>query len=459
MHGFRSRHAVSVCCSILLCVTASTTLKARAQMPEPQLASQSVVRSTAQSSPSVTNLTQNRRALKGALSLPQAIELTLRHNPELSAFAFKQQAAQLEQQQAQLKPAMAASLEVENVAGNNDHEGTKQAEVTLALSSVIELGNKRQARTALAQEGFAALQSQQDIVTLDTLARLTQTFVSAIASHASLALMQEKQSLLQALVADSQQRARRGALSELEVLRAEAALAQAQLSLEVLQTRFDQQTVALSLFWGADRFDFTGLQGSLFTTPKSLDVEALYQQLVNAPNMQWLASQERLENAQWQLAKAQQRTDLGWQIGLRRLEDSNSTAAVLGLSMPLGNRQRSQLQANQTRARHQAQALDRSQQRLRLQQQLITAHNTRQQHISALEHLQTEIIPRLEQALTIAVNDYQRGRLRFQDRITVQEELLQAKQQRIETAAAVLLNQSIIEQLTGQALTSLTAGQ
>ena len=75
MHGFRTRHATSVCCSLLLCAIASTTQEARAQMPEPQITEQSVVRSNVQASSTEPILNQNRqtqsrRAKNGALSLP-----------------------------------------------------------------------------------------------------------------------------------------------------------------------------------------------------------------------------------------------------------------------------------------------------------------------------------------------------------------------------------------------------
>ena len=56
--------------------------------------------------------------------------------------------------------------------------------------------------------------------------------------------------------------------------------------------------------------------------------------------------------------------------------------------------------------------------------------------------------------MDITRDAYDKGRLKYQDWIAAQQELLDAKQQRIETASAALLNQAVIEQLTATALTN-----
>ncbi|BFM06607.1 TolC family protein [Halioxenophilus aromaticivorans] len=456
MPPIHTRRAISACCWAALCaITSTASLHTLAQTTASDTdTSTTVVTHIDKTAKSTlhSNLDSLRKNNDTQLSLSLAIQLTLANNPGLMAFPLKQQQARISQAQAALKPAYEISLEAENLAGDNAFSGINQAEITLALSSVLELGGKRQARLLLSQANTSAVELQQRVATLDTLAQLTQEFIAALASQATLALAKEREDLMQALVTDSRNRAQRGALSPLEVLRAEAARAQAQLARQSWQAQLHQQTQALGRFWGESQFAVSQLLGELFQSPNELNINALLLQLDSAPVNQLMASQERIQTAQWQLSKTQERADLSWQLGLRHLQGEEATAAVVALSMPLASRPRGQLATAKSRGQRELLMLSQDQQRLQLRLQLTTAHQQRQQFSSALKRLQNDVIPRLQQALDIAINDYQRGRLRFQDRLTVQDEWLQAKQQRIDTAAALLINQSILEQLTGQAL-------
>ena len=70
-------------------------------------------------------------------------------NPSLQVFDFRLQGLEGRRLSADQAPAYVAGLEVENVLGSGDLRGADRAEYTLSLSSVIELGSKRQARTGV----------------------------------------------------------------------------------------------------------------------------------------------------------------------------------------------------------------------------------------------------------------------------------------------------------------------
>jgi cobalt-zinc-cadmium efflux system outer membrane protein len=85
-----------------------------------------------------------------SLTLAEAMEHSLAKNPVLQVFPLREKALQGKAQTDALRPALEAGFEIENVAGNGDYSGTEAMETTLSLSSVLELGNKRGARIAVA---------------------------------------------------------------------------------------------------------------------------------------------------------------------------------------------------------------------------------------------------------------------------------------------------------------------
>ena len=63
--------------------------------------------------------------------------------------------------------------------------------------------------------------------------------------------------------------------------------------------------------------------------------------------IQVYASERRMRDAEIQLAKSQSESDIRWQVGARRFEETGDTALVVGVSMPLfaGRRNRGEVQA------------------------------------------------------------------------------------------------------------------
>ncbi len=65
------------------------------------------------------------------------------------------------------------------------------------------------------------------------------------------------------------------------------------------------------------------------------DFDALFQRAIENPAIEIFASEERLREAELQLAKTQSSTDIGWSVGVRQFQDTDDTALVAGVSIPL----------------------------------------------------------------------------------------------------------------------------
>jgi len=237
-------------------------------------------------------------------------------------------------------------------------------------------------------------------------------------------------------------------------MRAKAMFTQSQLRQESVRQKLERQKVSLARYWGDTAISHSELAGDLFAFGSTVNFADLYNKVKTSPAITVFASDMRLKEAEVRLAQTQDQADLNWQFGVKRLEESGDTALTLGFSMPLFAERRNRSRVNAALAESNAVAYQRSDRLLALHDRLFTAYSQRQQFIAAHQRLGKDIIPDLERSLTITREAYDRGRLKYQDWIAAQQELLSAKQQLIETASAALLNQAVIEQLTAEPLTN-----
>ena len=402
----------------------------------------------------LVSLLANTATAQQALTLKTAVEKTLQQNPQLHQFDFTHQRLLSERETSDLKPAYQLGMELENFAGTGEARGFDSAELTVALSSVIELGSKRLSRVALVDASLDTFELERQAHTLDVLGDLTSTFIQLLATQQELELAAEAVVLSEALFNTVQKRARHGVISDAEVMRAKAMLTQSKIQQDNLRQRLERQKISLARFWGKTSVEFSSVEGDLFAFGQSQSFSALYERVQQSPAITVFASELRLKDAKLRLAQAQNRADLSWRFGVRRFEASGDTGLILGLSIPLFAESRNRGAVNAALAQRNAVEYQRTDRLLALHDRLFTAYSQRQQFIAAHQQLKQRIIPDLEKALSITRESYERGRLKYQDWIAAQQELLNAKQRLIETATEALLNQAVIEQLTAEPLSN-----
>lgn len=386
------------------------------------------------------------------LTLNEALTRTLAHNPHLYQYRFTKEALSAQRQTNALRPAMALELEVENFAGSGSAEGVDTAETTLALSSVIELGGKRQARISFTDAQISRAEWEQQAATLDVLGELTAVYIEGLATQANIRLAKESLALSQALLKTVKTRSARGATPEAEVMRAQAAVAQAEIRLAALEEQLERQKVVLARFWGDTNPSFSTLEGSLFEFGPSQSFEQLYARVKTSPAIEVFASEARIKDTEVALARAGGRGDLTWRAGIKRFEESGDTAFTAGLSIPLFSNKRSSGEVKAALANRNAVDYARKDLLLRLHAQLFEAYSLRRQSIAAASKTQNVAIPALEKALKLTREAYENGRYRYLDLIAAQEELLATKQALIDAAATALISQALIEKLSSEAL-------
>lgn len=387
-----------------------------------------------------------------ALTLKEALTRTLAKNPQLYQYTFIQEATRAQRQTSALRPALELELAAENFAGSNNNKGFDSAEITLALSSVIELGGKREARLSFADARIIQAEWEKKATTLDVLGELTASYIESLATQANIQLAEESLALSQSLLKTVNTRSNKGATPEAEVMRAQAAVARAEIRLAALVERLERQKVRLARFWGDTTPTFSALEGSLFENETSEGFDQLYARVKTSPAIQVLASEARIKDAEVALARTGGRSDLTWRAGIRRFEETGDSAFTAGLSIPLFSKKRNSGEVETALANRNAVDYARQDLLLRLHAQLFEAYSLRRQSIAAVNKTENEIIPALENALKLTRKAYENGRYRYLDLIAAQEELLATKQARIDAASTALISQALIEKLSSEAL-------
>lgn len=394
-----------------------------------------------------------------AITLTQAVQRTLSENPSLAVFPYRYAALEAQAKAAQLRPGYELSVDAENIAGSGAFSGLNAAELTIALSSVIEMGDKRSARKGVAYGNRSILYAQQQVESLSLLGEVTRRYVEVLAAQALVELAKDAAQLANDSLRIVEKRAKAGATPEAEVKRAQAATEQAKLALLAEQQRLSYLKVALSALWGVTTPDFEVAEGDLFQFGNDVEFEVLLAKVKRNPAIDIFATQVRLKEAEVRLARTQSRADITWSLGVRRMQESDDTALVAGFSVPLSAGKRNSGAVSTALAEQHEVSVQREVTLLDLHTQLFRAFHNRKQAITTVTTLRTAIIPALKEALVETQAAYQRGRYGYLDYVSARQELLSAERTQIEAAAAALTYGAEIEQLTAEPLASTQYGE
>ena len=240
-------------------------------------------------------------------------------------------AAQAQRRVAALRPNPSIVAESENVAGSGLYRGVRASETTIGLALPLERGGKRRARIAVAdaqngRAGFAA-----EIARADLRLRVTQAYVLALAAQRRTEIARAQVEIAGEVFRAARLRVQAGHASPLEEQRADVARVAAGGALE----RAIRSAAAAA----------TNLDRLIALPIATLDdawferVDALGSVRASGSTGTLVAAAARADldtaTAQVSLARSQRVPDLTMSFSARRLEQTNDTAAVFGISIPL----------------------------------------------------------------------------------------------------------------------------
>jgi cobalt-zinc-cadmium efflux system outer membrane protein len=386
------------------------------------------------------------------LTLRDAIAATLKANPDLAAYRFREAAVDGMRTTAGLRPPLQVNGGIEDALGTGAVSGIDAAEFTLSLSQVIELGEQRDARIGVAGQRRDLLHAEQRVTELDLLAEVTRRFIATAAAQQRLVLQQRATALARQTSDALQPLVQAGQSPASEQARANAALQRAQLAEAHAHATLDAARVNLSSMWASQVPDFAEVSAELLVPGEAGNLTTLLLGIEDNPDLLLFASEERLLDAQVREALSERRGTMQWTAGIRHLRAAGDTGFVFNASMPLGSRERAngaiataRANLSEVTARHTA-ALN------QMRTQLYALHSQLTQAILEVNTLRNAVLPQLNIALEETRAAWLSGRYTYLELTSAQAEYLDVELAMIDAATDAHLLRAEIERLSGAAL-------
>ena len=389
---------------------------------------------------------------QSVLTLERAFQRVLDTHPDLRRIGYEREVLDAQRAVAEQAPPLSVAAEIENAAGTGTASGFDGAEVTLSLASVLERGDKRTARRVLVQRQMDALAMQQEAKRLDLLAEVARRCLDVLAGQTLEKIAQDDLAQRERTVQAAQQRTAAGASPDSVRLAAVASATRARLQRERVRTELEAARRQLASLWGDRAPDFEQVSGELLTPPRVASFEALVTLLEHNPQLRRFADEQRLREARVQLARAASAFDVQWQVGVRRLEESDDWAAVASVAIPIGTRSRAAPGVRAAQSELSALDLERRAEELTLHGPLIEAHARPSALSTETTLAERELLPALQAAETAAERAYRAGALSYREWTQLQTERTTAQREQVAVALQAYRALIEIQRLTGDTL-------
>lgn len=351
-------------------------------------------------------------APSGTLTLARALALTLEQSPELAAYSWDIRAAEARIIQAGLRPNPELSVTTEDVTGTREFKNGDQAERTLQLSQLVELGGKRPARIEEAQFGRVLADFDYQVKRVEVLRETTEAFIDALVAQRRLALAEDTVKLSENAVPLTQRRVEVGKASSVEVTRSTVAVALAQIGREQARRDLLAAKAILSAKWGETKsVRFETVSGDLDRTEELPPFAALVVRLGRNPQIaRWTAEREKRE-ATLRLQQAQAVPDITAFAGPRVFGNAdNVSTGVIGFSLPLPLFNRNQGNIAEARALLSKTDPEERAAESRAFGELSVAYQTLLRASEEIAILKSSVLPGATQSVDLLTTGYEAGR-------------------------------------------------
>lgn len=273
-------------------------------------------------------------AVSDVFTLDDAISLAIRASPAADVAASGERAAKSGRDVAGLRPNPEAQAQVENIVGTGPYRGFAQAETTVGFSLPIELGGKRSARIGVADGRINRQTIETAVIFADLRLRVTEAYVQLLSAERRLTIADERSRITAQTFKAASDRVEVGAASPIEQERASVQNINAQAALAAAMQARDVARQTLESLIGQpisgplDMAWFDRVAPAVVGPVEPVDVAGTLD--VAAANADLTTA-----DAQVRLARSQRIPDLTVSAGARRLSGTGSTAAVVGLSVPI----------------------------------------------------------------------------------------------------------------------------
>ncbi|WOT03980.1 TolC family protein [Shewanella youngdeokensis] len=387
-----------------------------------------------------------------AIKLPWVLEQTLLNNVALKAYPYSLRASEALTLQAGIKPNPELSVNVENILGTGDMQGIDNAEISLALSQLIELGDKRQRRIDYASANQKQQLSEYEAQRLQVLAETTERYLQLLRLQAIDQWIARRIGVEQTALQNIEQRAQAGAILQADVSKMQLRLSRSKVLQQRIAGEFTVAKQKLAAMWSSE-VAFTAVNDELKAVQVLPTAASVLNAIETAPQYLQLLNVERVLVAKRRMEESKAQADITLGVGLKSVDGFDDGAFMVNFSMPL---QFSNPNAGNILAAKALEDKANEEQRLvreQLKLTLLAVHQSMVNNAQQVELLNTQVLPLAKQLLTHTQTAYQTGQANVLQLADAQAELFSVELELIEAKAAVYLSLLALERITGQSMT------
>ena len=383
------------------------------------------------------------------LGLRDALARTLADSPTLAIYPWRERSDDARLLQASLGPNPRLEAEIENIAGSGAYSGTSAMNLTLALSQVIELGDKRDYRRRAAASASGLTRFDYELARLDVLAETARRFVEVARDRALLDLAQRASALAAAAEDVAGQRVASGRSPAAELSQARIERARIEIDNEHAEHELATARIRLAASWGETHAGFGEVLADLKTLPGLPSLDDFLARVDEAPGIQRYLVLERVAAAQEALARANARQDLRVGAGVRHFEETSDQAFLLQFSMPLPLADRNQGRIAAARADQRMTQAQRRRARIETHAVLFGLYQELAHARTEAAALHAEVLPEAQAMMAQVNQGYREGRFSYLELSAARRQLLDVERAAIEAFAQAHALLIELERLTG----------
>jgi outer membrane protein, heavy metal efflux system len=464
-------------------------------------------------------------AQAGVLNLGEALALALEKSPELAAFSWDVRAAEARKLQAGLRPNPELTVEVEGIRwrrgperinnsaslglglqqgsgfelpvgggsitvptfegtrsydiGRNVESGAapgfREAEFTITLEQLLELGGKRIKRRRLAERDVDVASWDYEIARADVLSQVAKAFADVLAAQEQQGLRAELLEAAQAVEDATAARVTAGKIAPLELNRVRVDRAAAGIEARRAVHALEAARIRLAATWGESAPSFDRVAGRLGTCPPLASIESLQEQVASLPDTaRWAAEVEKREAAV-RLEKAGRIPNVTLAVGFRSEGQGEREVRGFGLSGDgiafSRNRSRSSrdrdntllveaslplpiFDRNQGNIREAQCLLSKSQEErraadVRIRSNLAATYQTAQAAHGELTTLETDVLPDAQETFELTQRGFRQGKFDYLHVLDAQRTLIDVRVRLVNAKAEFHHSVIDIERLSG----------
>lgn len=361
------------------------------------------------------------------LTLDDALRRALAASPQGASSAARVEALSAARTLAGLPPQPSIDVMTENF-GPPSRDLYDQFQITGSYSQRIERGGKREARVAVADRDIDLARAQSIAQRLDMIVAVQRLYVEAQAEEAILATARERLVTAE----DVEREVRRRVSSARDPVfarsRAQTAVAEAKLNMELAIHRRDAALVRLAAYWGGKGEDWTVSSAGFlsFVSPHG-------PQPIAEADLAVADARGRRADAAIDLERSNAVRDPTLTAGPRYIR-TGGVGFVAGVSIPIGGRRLNQARLAEAQAEQRRTQADVAMQRAERERAIMLSVEEVDESRHEAEELRDKVIPAAEKTLKEVRLGYGRGFFSFADVNAAQTVLTDARVRMLDAA-------------------------